>query len=126
MKNFSLAIVAIFCTFFVPSGLEAHDNNTIIQEVHIDYARTLHHRGEHGGFFTLAALGGRVDFIGTDPINVTVKIGGQSYTALTDPHGNYSFLVYTAGAGRFEVEAWVNSFDPARKKMSVIKTSKIK
>jgi hypothetical protein len=53
-----------------------------------------------------AAIGGKVEFTGPGPVYVTIRMGGQDYTALTDQTGKYSFWVY-ANSSRFVSEAWL-------------------
>ena len=84
---------------------------TIIHSVKVKYSYILAPVDSQGMTIYQAILGGHVDFEGTPEVNVTVKIGGQVYTSPTDPKGNFSFLVYTNNAGRFEVGAWTPSSD---------------
>lgn len=53
----------------------------------------------------MALVGGHVVTELPMPLNVTLRIGGQSYTSLSDKDGNYSFMVY-ANARQLTVEAW--------------------
>jgi hypothetical protein len=72
----------------------------------IRYARSIYPIDRNGGVYPMAAVGGTVQFEGPGPVYVTLRIGGQTYSALTDQRGDYSFFAYTNGAGRFEVQAW--------------------
>ena len=79
---------------------------TVIHSVKVKYSYLLYPVDSQGMTIYQAILGGHVDFEGIPEVNVTVKIGGQSYTSPTDPKGNFSFLVFTNNSGRFEVGAW--------------------
>jgi hypothetical protein len=104
MKKFPLLLA-----FFTFSALA----ETTIVDNDIEYAVLLDPVDRVGHTIFLAAIGGKVTFEGDGPVNVTIRTGGQNYTALSDQTGNYSFLVY-ANSGRFESEAWLPGHDPVR------------
>jgi len=81
--------------------------NSQVGDVTIDYARLVAPADRQGFSVYMAAIGGSVQLDGVAPVNVTLRIGGQSYTALTDRNGVFSFFVYANGSSRFEVEAWL-------------------
>lgn len=104
--------LALVCAFSTASALAT----TTIDRNTIQYTRTM--SLDHGE--RLAAIGGKVDFTGTDMVYVTLTNGGQYYTSPTDPQGHYSFLIWT-NANEFQTWAWLapNStttipIDPAR------------
>jgi hypothetical protein len=97
----------LLLAFFTVSALA---ETTIIKN-EIDYARSLVPADRNGIPVYLAAVGGTVTFVGDGPVNVTIRIGGQDYTALTDQVGRYSFLVY-ANASSFRSEAWLPGQEP--------------
>ena len=84
---------------------------TVIHSVKIEYSRMLYPVNAQGFEIYQAIIGGHVDFEGKPEVNVTLKIGGQTYTAPTDPHGDFSFFVFANYAGRFEVGAWSPNSD---------------
>ncbi len=122
LKTFSLslAFVAAAQSFAAPSTSE-----TRIIDNQIRYARTLHPADRNGFSYPMAIVGGNVLFQGTGPVYVTLRIGGQTHTALTDSRGDYSFFAYTAGAGRFEVEAWVINPTDAENGSKLIKSGSL-
>lgn len=82
-------------------------NNTIVNV--IDYVSTIYPI-DRGGFpYPMALVGGHAVTELPKPLNVTLRIGGQNYTALTDRNGFYSFMVYTNGARQVTTEVWSNS-----------------
>lgn len=72
----------------------------------IDYGFLVAAAKPQAGVVDMAAIGGTVTFEGTGPVYVTLRIGGQDYTALTDAAGRYSFWAYANSSSRFGVEAW--------------------
>ena len=83
-------------------------SQTIIHDVEIHYSRLVTPADRNDFTIYLAAIGGKVNFEGEAPVYVTLKIGGQTYTAPSDREGMYSFFVYTNNSGEFEVSAWTN------------------
>jgi hypothetical protein len=99
---------------------------TEIQQLRIDYSRTLTPADNHGYTIFQAIVGGKVDFIGQAPIYVTMQVGGQTYTTLTDPAGFYSFFVYTNNAGQYNLQAWTNDVAPLGKNNRASITGQLK
>jgi hypothetical protein len=113
-KNFGLSLFvacAIASTFAQDTRANSNEtppvNNSIINV--IDYVRAIYPI-DRGGFpYTMALVGGHAVTELPKPLYVTLRIGGQNYTALTDRNGFYSFMVYTNGAGRLTTEVWSDS-----------------
>jgi hypothetical protein len=55
---------------------------------------------------------GKVDFEGPGPVYVTVHNGQQTYTAPTDPTGNYTFFI-AVEARDVSADAWIPGQAPA-------------
>lgn len=98
---------------------ESHRSETRVIDNVIRYAQNIYPIDRGGYAYPMALVGGNVRFEGEGPVYVTLRIGGQSFSALTDNRGDYSFFAYTNGAGRFEVNAWVINGEevPAAKKV---------
>ncbi len=81
-------------------------------EVKLDYSRAIDVAAAHGhSFRRFAVIGGHVvrgDFL--KPVNVTLRLGGQSYTTSTDLDGRFSYFVYV-NSDRFELEVWEEPSD---------------
>jgi len=103
----------------VPSETRIIDNT-------IRYAQNIFPIDRGGYAYPMAIVGGNVRFQGEGPVYVTLRIGGQSYTALTDNFGDYSFFAYANGGRRFEVNAWVIGGEevPASKKTGELSVQK--
>lgn len=77
-----------------------------IKGLTINYSRIMFPVDRQGFSIPQAIIGGKVDFTGAAPVFVTLNIGGQVFTSPSDQFGNYSFFVYTNGAGRYDLLAW--------------------
>ncbi|MEO5667500.1 MAG: hypothetical protein ABIR96_05535 [Bdellovibrionota bacterium] len=73
----------------------------------IRYAQSIYPIDRGGFIYPMALIGGNVRFDGNGPVYVTLHIGGQTFTALTDSRGDYSFFAYANGSGHYDVQAWV-------------------
>src|SRR5437763_643179 len=92
---------------------------TIIKSINIQYSRLLFPVDRQGFEIPQFVVGGNVDYTGDLPIFVTLTIAGQSYTQPTDKLGQFSFFAYAAGAGSYQLDAWVPSIGAAPKTDSV-------
>jgi hypothetical protein len=110
MKTFKRIFQTLSFSLMIAGAAEAvaapQTRETQIIDNLIRYARSMYPADSNGGIYPMAIVGGTVRFDGPGPVYVTLRIGGQSYSALTDQRGDYSFFAYTNGAGRFEVQAW--------------------
>ncbi len=61
----------------------------------IEYIRAVFAQQSGGYTERMAAVGGKVDFIGEGPVFVTLVNGGQHYSSITDQLGRYSFFIWT-------------------------------
>jgi hypothetical protein len=111
-KFFSILTLIVFAQLASLQSFAADiPAKTIIHSVKIEYSRMLYPVNAQGFEINQAIIGGHVHFEGKPEVNVTLKIGGQVYTAPTDPHGNFSFFVFANYAGRFEIGAWSPNSD---------------
>jgi|GEM_PF-2355380 len=108
-KIFQTLTLSLFLFGAAQSSADSSSTETRIIENRIQYARNIFPIDRGGFAYPMALIGGTVFHTGPAPVYVTLRIGGQTFTALTDTRGDYSFFAYTAGAGRFEVQAWVGS-----------------
>lgn len=104
MKN-KFKMVFLLSSFLSLSALA----ETTLKTLTIKYSRLLMPVDRQGFAIPQAIVGGKVDFEGDLPVFVTMIVGGQSYTQPTDRAGFFSFLVYTAGASEYTLEAWTTA-----------------
>jgi hypothetical protein len=106
MKTLTLGLVlaASSQSFAAPATSETRIIDNVVR-----FARTIYPIERSGLAFPMAAISGNVRFQGFGPVYVSLYVGGQAYTALTDDRGDYSFFVFTNGGGRYDVRAWTDS-----------------
>lgn len=101
MKNFMKLSICFSALLTLSAFAE-----TTLKKLTINYSRLLLPVDRQGFAIPQAIVGGKVDFEGDLPVFVTMLVGGQSYTQATDRAGFFSFMVYTAGASEYTLEAW--------------------
>ena len=117
-RLFQTLSIGLLLASSAPSFATPKVEETRIIDNVVQYARTIYPIERSGFAHPMAAIGGNVRFTGFGPVYVTLMLGGQNYTALTDDRGDYSFFVFTNGAARFDVRAW-QSGEPEKAKSIV-------
>lgn len=106
--NILITNFVLILTLTMTSLSHSADPTPIIDNV-IDYATTISPVDRGGFSYPMALIGGHITTELAKPLNVTLRIGGQTYTALTDSAGVYSFMAYTNGARNYQIEVWTNN-----------------